>query len=124
MIKKLEFTNLNNSKSNIYYFNKDINILTGKNGCGKTTLMKLMWYIVSSNFEKLYNEVDVEFAKITSYDGSYYQVGFRKKDLDKIVNIEIYNKKLEEKFERDFYYDEIDVYFKHLQIFKSSLFFL
>ncbi len=123
MIKKLEFTNLNNSISNIYYFNNDINILTGKNGCGKTTLMKLMWYIVSFNFEKLYNEIDVDFAKITSFDGSYYQVEFRQKDIDKIVNIEIYNRELNEKFQRDFYYDEIDIYFKHLQIFKSSLFF-
>lgn len=33
----------------------------------------------NSNFEKLYNEVDVEFAKITSYDGSYLPSGFQKK---------------------------------------------
>jgi len=123
MIKKIEFTNLNNNKSNIYYFNKDINILTGKNGCGKTTLMKLMWYVVSFNFEKLYNEVEVEFARITSFDDSYYQVYFRERDLDKIINIKIYNRELNETFERDFYNDEIDGYFRHLQIFKSSLFF-
>ncbi|KAA5531655.1 AAA family ATPase [Paenimyroides baculatum] len=107
----------------MYYFNEDINILTGKNGCGKTTLMKLMWYLISFNFEKLYNEVDVEFAKITSFDDSYYQVNFKKRDLEKTINIKIYNSKLNELLERDFYHDEIDIHFKHLEIFKSSLFF-
>jgi predicted ATPase len=30
-------------------FHKDINILTGRNGAGKTSIMKLLWYIMSGN---------------------------------------------------------------------------
>ena len=27
-------------------FNEDLNIFTGRNGSGKTTILKLMWYLI------------------------------------------------------------------------------
>lgn len=41
----------------------DLNILTGKNGSGKTTIMKLIWYIVSGRIVRALTEVD--FSRIT-----------------------------------------------------------
>jgi len=38
-------------------FNKDLNILTGKNGSGKTTALKLLWYIISGNIEHAIEEI-------------------------------------------------------------------
>ena len=35
MIKSFEVKNLNSKISDKFYFNEDLNILTGKNGCGK-----------------------------------------------------------------------------------------
>jgi recombinational DNA repair ATPase RecF len=56
MIKSFEVKNLNNKISDKFYFNEDLNILTGKNGCGKTTILKTMWYIVSGNLDKIFDE--------------------------------------------------------------------
>lgn len=47
MIKSFEVKNLNHKISDKFILNEDLNILTGKNGCGKTTILKAMWYIVS-----------------------------------------------------------------------------
>lgn len=41
-------------------FNHDINIITGKNGQGKTTLLKLIWYVYSGNLLRAINEVQFE----------------------------------------------------------------
>lgn len=44
-------------------FNEDMNILTGRNGAGKTSVMKLMWYILSGNIEHALTEIN--FVKVT-----------------------------------------------------------
>lgn len=36
---------------------KNIYVLSGKNGAGKTTVLKLMWYFISGNLEKALIEV-------------------------------------------------------------------
>jgi len=38
--------------------------MTGKNGCGKTTLLKLMWYMISGNLDKIFDEMYFDYAKI------------------------------------------------------------
>jgi predicted ATPase len=43
--------------------NADLNILTGKNGAGKTTILKLLWYVVSGNIELALDEIP--FKKLT-----------------------------------------------------------
>jgi len=42
--------------------NNDINILTGINGSGKTTILKLIWYFVSGNIERITS--DITFNKL------------------------------------------------------------
>lgn len=39
-------------------FKPDLNIITGKNGSGKTTIMKLIWYIISGQIVRALTEVD------------------------------------------------------------------
>ncbi|HCI7192262.1 TPA: AAA family ATPase, partial [Acinetobacter baumannii] len=38
--------------------NEDLNVLTGRNGAGKTNVLKLIWYIISGNIDKAINEVN------------------------------------------------------------------
>lgn len=38
-------------------FNEDVNIFTGSNGTGKTTLLKMLWYAYSGNYERLIGEI-------------------------------------------------------------------
>ncbi|PFU30589.1 hypothetical protein COK69_23655 [Bacillus cereus] len=41
-------------------FNRDINIITGVNGQGKTTLLKLIWYIYSGNLTRAITEIEFD----------------------------------------------------------------
>jgi predicted ATP-dependent endonuclease of OLD family len=64
-ITSLGIKGLNNSETPIYIkFNDDINILTGRNGSGKTTILKLMWYCISGNIERAVNEIVFEEVTI------------------------------------------------------------
>lgn len=64
MIKKLSVKNLNNRITGDFEFHNDLNIMTGKNGCGKTTILKLMWYMVSGNFDKIFDEMYFDSASV------------------------------------------------------------
>ena len=44
MLKKLLVKGLNEKVSFEINFNDDLNIITGKNGSGKTTILKLIWF--------------------------------------------------------------------------------
>ncbi|OTH00542.1 AAA family ATPase [Acinetobacter sp. ANC 4973] len=39
-------------------FQEDLNVLTGKNGAGKTNILKLIWYIISGNIDKAIEEIN------------------------------------------------------------------
>lgn len=43
-------------------FHGDMNILTGRNGAGKTSVMKLIWYILSGNIELALSEINFSKA--------------------------------------------------------------
>lgn len=43
-------------------FNKNIHVISGKNGAGKTTILKLLWYFISGNLEKALIEVPFKKA--------------------------------------------------------------
>lgn len=61
MVEYMEIRGLNGKNSFLKLdFNKDLTILTGKNGCGKTTVMKMLWYALSNNIEKLIREINFE----------------------------------------------------------------
>lgn len=64
-IKKFEVHGLHGSDEPlILNFNDDLNILSGRNGAGKTTILKLMWYLISGNFDKAVAEINFKRAKL------------------------------------------------------------
>ena len=64
-LKRFEVTGfLGSDRPLILPFNRDLNILTGKNGAGKTSVLKLMWYIMSANIIEALREVDFQRATL------------------------------------------------------------
>lgn len=66
-MKILEFTvsGLNQGKhSHHIKFNDDITVLVGRNGSGKTTILKLVWFMVSGNLERISTEMSFKFANL------------------------------------------------------------
>lgn len=64
-IKKLEVKGLHgNQEPIILDFNDDLNILSGRNGAGKTTILKLMWYLISGNFDKAVAEIKFDSVEL------------------------------------------------------------
>ncbi|MDP3229359.1 MAG: ATP-binding protein [Acidovorax sp.] len=60
-IKKFSVAGLNGDKRLIEISpHRDMNIITGRNGSGKTTILKLMWYAISGNLALALQEVDFE----------------------------------------------------------------
>lgn len=49
-------------------FNGDLNIITGRNGAGKTTALKLLWYIISGNIRLALNEIQFDKVEIRTSD--------------------------------------------------------
>jgi len=52
-------------------FHDDINVLTGKNGAGKTNILKLIWYIISGNIDKAIEEINFRSCLIKT---SLYEI--------------------------------------------------
>lgn len=50
-------------------FHRDLNIVTGKNGSGKTSILKLLWYIVSGNIYQAL--LEVPFKRVTLETSEY-----------------------------------------------------
>ena len=89
MIKEIEIEGLNGRMSPIQFiFNEDINLFTGKNGCGKTTILKLMWFIQSGRIENLLKEISFSHISCT----------FTYKERDTKIDINRTEKKKEEVF--------------------------
>jgi len=64
MLKKLNVKGLNHKLNFSLSFNNDLNILTGKNGSEKTTVLKLIWYLISGNIERLFPEIDFDYLNL------------------------------------------------------------
>lgn len=70
-IKEIEILGLNDSDVRIHLqFNEDINIITGRNGSGKTTILKLLWYCISSNIERALREVVFSSVRVVTTEYS------------------------------------------------------
>ena len=66
MLKQLRVQGLRGYKGDELYieFNQDLNLLTGRNGAGKTTALKLVWYLLSGNFEIALDETPFKVATL------------------------------------------------------------
>lgn len=60
----------------------DVNLITGANGSGKTTILKLLWYSISGNIERIAQEITFDFIEIKS---DKFSMSFERKH--KTVNI-------------------------------------
>lgn len=86
MIKEIRIEGLNNSNSVISHcFNDDINILTGYNGCGKTTVLKVIWYITCGRLQNLQEEIVFERLILKT---DTYEIGIEKDLEQKICAID------------------------------------
>lgn len=58
MIKSLKVSGLNDKIDFEAEFNSDINLFTGKNGAGKTTILKLIWFLNAGHISHLLSEIN------------------------------------------------------------------
>ena len=68
MLKQLRVQGLRGYKAEELYieFNPDLNLLTGRNGAGKTTALKLIWYLLSGNFAIAIDETPFKVATLVT----------------------------------------------------------
>jgi predicted ATP-binding protein involved in virulence len=64
MIKYFKVVGLYHKMNFEFEFNDDLNIFTGKNGAGKTTVLRLIWYIISGNLDKIIPAIDFDELEI------------------------------------------------------------
>lgn len=62
MLKYFSVVGLHGAKDIKIPFDDQLTVITGENGCGKTSALKLMWYLLSPNVERAYREVDFDEA--------------------------------------------------------------
>jgi len=78
MIKYLRIEGLNGNNSPLeFHFNDDLNLFTGLNGCGKTTILKVLWFVNSGHFIHLLNEIVFQSLKMET---SNYMITITKKE--------------------------------------------
>ncbi|RSK37219.1 AAA family ATPase [Hymenobacter metallilatus] len=73
MIKSLKVESLNGKLNLDLRFNHDLNILTGKNGTGKTTILKLIWYLNAGYFSQIFTEITFEKIEFNT-DSNYVRI--------------------------------------------------
>jgi len=67
MIHKLYVEGLNERKVPLdLEFHPDLNLLTGKNGSSKTTLLKLIWFLNAGKIASLIKEINFSFVELTT----------------------------------------------------------
>jgi len=71
-LKRVSVKGLNNKVDCDFEFHDDINIVTGINGCGKTTFLKMLWYVISGNIEYLISEISFESFELETSHFSLY----------------------------------------------------
>lgn len=66
-LKSVNVIGLFEKNQNVTYnFNPDLNILTGRNGSGKTTIMKLAWFIISGNVLLALREINFKVCTVVT----------------------------------------------------------
>ena len=70
MIKELTVKNLNGRFDYEFEFYEDLNLFTGHIGTGKTTLLKLIWFLTSGNIHRVISEIPFNFVSIDTSEFS------------------------------------------------------
>lgn len=68
MLTSFKFEGIPGLRNIHHHLNPDMNILTGRNGSGKTTVLKLLWYLTSGNIEVALSEVPFSRAVVETTD--------------------------------------------------------
>ncbi|MFW6503161.1 AAA family ATPase [Acinetobacter baumannii] len=102
-IQQFEVSGLHDNEESITLnFHDDLNILSGRNGAGKTTILKLMWYLISGNFDKAVAEIKFNSAILTT---DKYQlnveVNYNEKENPLKSSLILKNKNILKNFEED-----------------------
>ncbi len=102
-IQQFEVSGLHDNEESITLnFHDDLNILSGRNGAGKTTILKLMWYLISGNFDKAVAEIKFNSAILTT---DKYQlnveVNYYEKENPLKSSLILKNKNILKNFEED-----------------------
>ncbi|MBP6748763.1 MAG: ATP-binding protein [Xanthomonadaceae bacterium] len=63
-IKRFEVKGLNKRVKFNFEFHDDLNILTGVNGSGKTTALKLAWYLISGSTVRVRREIEFKYCRL------------------------------------------------------------
>ena len=127
MIKSLKAVNLNRHMTFNLRFNEDINIVTGKNGTGKTTVLKLLWYAISGNLERILPEMSFDSFELetdTCLVGMAIEAKQKRRMVKLKYRIDSIEKELERPIERCVEWDELQ--YANRQISRatgSSIFF-
>lgn len=123
MIHRLKVKKLNDKLNFDFNFYPDLNVFTGKNGCGKTTVIKLLWYMASGNINQMFREINFNYIFFKS-DDVESELTVSIKDNERIVNGYYRTKGVERKYNntrtRDV--DEDEFLFSNRE-FGSTLFF-
>lgn len=109
-------------------FNSDLNIVTGRNGAGKTTILKLIWYILSGNIELAFSEIHFNKAQLTTDEYTIILSKMKNKTdnaSDITISITYHNDSLKEEIEVESHSRELRMAerYIHTKIRGNSVFF-
>lgn len=99
MIKTFKATNLNRGMNFDLQLNEDINIITGANGSGKTTVLKLLWYAISGNLDRILPEISFDSFEMTT-DNALISITKEEHNKKPLVKLRYKTNKLEETREK------------------------
>lgn len=84
-------------------FVSDLNILTGRNGAGKTTVLKLLWYVISGNILTALTEIQFSkvFVSTDEYEITVTRTGKITCRVDMLIDGETFEFEDEQDFDGD-----------------------
>ncbi len=85
MIKRFKITKLFGFRTINIPFEKDVKILVGENGLGKTTVLNSLYYVLNEKYHKLYQ---IDFEKIELTFSAKEKISFTKKELESYLRFQ------------------------------------
>ena len=82
MIRYLKVKGLNKRLDGEFEFNEGLNIFTGPNGSGKTTILKLLWYFISGHLAQILAEIPFHSIAIQT---DLFALSMERVELDRVT---------------------------------------